>query len=79
VRESLLMATHFHMGWSLSREEKEEYVKNIISVLGLTKATNTIIGDARVRGVSGGERKRVNIGVELIQDPSVLFMDVRRP
>lgn len=28
-----------------------------------------------MRGVSGGERKRVNIGVELIADPAILFMD----
>lgn len=43
--------------------------------MGLTKATNTIIGDERARGVSGGERKRVAIGVELISNPSVLFLD----
>ena len=29
----------------------------------------------QVRGVSGGERKRVNIGVELIKDPNILFLD----
>ena len=43
--------------------------------LGLAKTVNTIIGDERARGVSGGERKRVSIGVELIANPSVLFLD----
>jgi ABC-type multidrug transport system ATPase subunit len=32
-------------------------------------------GNDSVRGVSGGERKRANIGVELISDPSILFLD----
>lgn len=36
---------------------------------------NTLIGSARQRGVSGGERKRVAIGKELISDPIILFLD----
>lgn len=42
--------------------------------LGLSKAVDTIIGDERTRGVSGGERKRVSVGVELISNPSVLLL-----
>jgi hypothetical protein len=38
-------------------------------------AQDTEIGNERVRGVSGGERKRTNLGVELISDPSVIFLD----
>jgi ABC-type multidrug transport system ATPase subunit len=34
-----------------------------------------MLGSARVRGVSGGEKKRANIGVELIKNPSILFLD----
>lgn len=37
--------------------------------------SGTLVGSAAVRGVSGGERKRVNIGVELIKNPSALFLD----
>jgi ABC-type multidrug transport system ATPase subunit len=43
--------------------------------LGLKKAANTKIGNVLVRGVSGGEKKRVNIGIELIKNPSALFLD----
>lgn len=39
------------------------------------KVRDTIIGDEKVRGVSGGERKRANIGMQLIVDPAVLFLD----
>ncbi|KAL6644844.1 hypothetical protein ACP70R_016452 [Stipagrostis hirtigluma subsp. patula] len=38
-------------------------------------AINTIIGDEGHRGVSGGERRRVSIGVDIIHDPIVLFLD----
>jgi ABC-type multidrug transport system ATPase subunit len=45
------------------------------SELGLNKVADTMLGSARVRGVSGGEKKRANIGVELIKNPSILFLD----
>jgi ATP-binding cassette subfamily G (WHITE) protein 2 len=50
-------------------------VDQIIHELGLKKVENTYIGNAFLRGVSGGERKRVNIGVELVTDPSLIFLD----
>ena len=51
------------------------FPSGIIQELGLKKAAATRIGDARHRGVSGGERKRTNIAVEMMQDPSLLFLD----
>jgi ABC-type multidrug transport system ATPase subunit len=41
----------------------------------LTKCQNTKIGGPLVKGVSGGERKRTSIGVELITDPYLVFLD----
>ena len=41
----------------------------------MAKAQDVIIGNERQRGVSGGEKKRVNVGVELISEPSILFLD----
>ena len=52
-----------------------QVVDDIITELGLAKAAGTFIGNAFVRGVSGGERKRCNIGVELLSNPSLLFLD----
>lgn len=48
---------------------------DVIAELALAKAADTFIGNEFVRGVSGGERKRCNIGVELLSNPSLLFMD----
>lgn len=43
--------------------------------LGLEDCQKTPIGSVEHRGVSGGQRKRVSIGMEMITDPSVLFLD----
>lgn len=63
------------MGMDVSLADKETLITNVMNELGLAKARNTIIGNERVRGVSGGERKRANIAVQLIFNPSVLFLD----
>lgn len=58
-----------------SNEEKIIRVKYLIKELGLSKCKDTRIGGAMIRGVSGGERKRTSIGVELLTNPSVVFLD----
>jgi ABC-type multidrug transport system ATPase subunit len=46
-----------------------------MALLQLDRCAGTIIGNAMQRGVSGGERKRVSIGVELLTNPALLFLD----
>lgn len=75
VREALTMAAILRLPGSLSDAERKARVDQVISVLKLEKASNVIVGDAQTRGVSGGERKRVAIGMELISDPRILFLD----
>ena len=41
----------------------------------MNKCANTKIGGPLIKGVSGGERKRCSIGVELITDPNLIFLD----
>ena len=50
-------------------------VDRILDELKLTKCQNTKIGGELMKGVSGGERKRASIGVELITNPSLIFLD----
>ena len=52
-----------------------EKVSEIITILGLDRCADTRVGNEVIRGISGGERKRVSIGIELITDPSLLFLD----
>lgn len=64
---------------SLKTNDTKENVKNrvdkILADLGLTKVSHTLIGDTIVRGLSGGEKKRVCIASELMLYPSVLILD----
>jgi len=49
-------------------------VDAVMEELGLSGAADTIVGVSGItRGISGGERKRLSIAVELLTDPSVLF------
>jgi ABC-type multidrug transport system ATPase subunit len=59
----------------LSEDEKMEKVNSLIKLLGLEKCKDTKVGNAMIRGISGGERKRTSIGVELLTNPSILFLD----
>ena len=58
-----------------SDEDKLKRVSEVIDDLGLNKAADTLIGGPTLKGVSGGERKRTSIGVELITNPSMIFLD----
>lgn len=57
------------------RAEKNKRVEVVISALGLEKCRDTVVGGPMLRGVSGGERKRVAVGHELLTNPSVLLLD----
>jgi ATP-binding cassette subfamily G (WHITE) protein 2 len=48
---------------ALSEEDKIKVVNSVIKNLGLEKCRDTYVGDARIRGVSGGEKKRTSIGL----------------
>lgn len=43
--------------------------------MGIESCANTKIGGSIIRGISGGERKRTSIGVELVTNPPILFLD----
>ena len=60
---------------NLSNKEAHEKAQKLIKELGLTKWQDTLVGNQLIRGMSGGEKKRTAIGVELITDPSVILLD----
>ncbi|XP_062170526.1 ABC transporter G family member 9 [Alnus glutinosa] len=75
VTETLVFTSLLRLPNSFTKEEKVEHAEAVITQLGLTKCKNSIIGGSFLRGVSGGERKRVSIGQEMLINPSLLFLD----
>lgn len=58
-----------------SKTEINSQVNNVIQTLNLSEAKDTLIGSPEKKGISGGQRKRVNLGQELLTEPSILFLD----
>ncbi|KAF3328958.1 ABC transporter G family member 7 [Carex littledalei] len=75
VRETLSLASELQLPNSLSPESKDKYINNLLFKLGLVNCADSIVGDAKVRGISGGEKKRLSLACELIASPSVIFAD----
>ncbi|KAK7348891.1 hypothetical protein VNO80_23640 [Phaseolus coccineus] len=77
VIETLGYAAMLKLPKSLTREEKMEQAEMIIGELGLSQCRNSRVGGGATffRGISGGERKRVNIGQEMLVNPSLLLLD----
>ncbi|XP_004497624.1 ABC transporter G family member 22-like isoform X1 [Cicer arietinum] len=75
VKETLTYAARLRLPNTLTKEQKEKRALDVIYELGLERCQDTMIGGSFVRGVSGGERKRVCIGNEIIINPSILFLD----
>jgi ABC-type multidrug transport system ATPase subunit len=73
VNEALTLAATLKMNFS--PQERSAKVVDMLTLLGLSGSENTIIGDSSMKGVSGGERKRVAVGMQLITDPGLLFLD----
>ncbi|XWS64378.1 hypothetical protein CRYUN_Cryun06bG0181100 [Craigia yunnanensis] len=75
VLETLTYAAFLKLPKELTGEEKIEQAELIIVELGLTRCRNNVVGGPLLRGVSGGERKRVSIGLEMLVNPSLLLLD----
>ncbi|XP_012936225.1 broad substrate specificity ATP-binding cassette transporter ABCG2 [Aplysia californica] len=75
IRENFAFSAALRLPQSVSQSERRERVEQVIKELGLVKCADTKVGNEFLRGVSGGERKRCNIGMELIISPPVLFLD----
>ena len=76
VREVLEHAAAVRLPGSWTRKQRKAHVNAVIATLGLTKCERLVIGDGgSKKAISGGQRKRVAIGIELIANPSVLILD----
>ncbi|CAN4100870.1 unnamed protein product [Withania somnifera] len=59
----------------LAKPEKVLVVERVIESLGLQQVRDSLVGTVEKRGISGGQRKRVNVGLEMVIEPSLLILD----
>ncbi|KAG0196351.1 hypothetical protein BGX28_010261, partial [Mortierella sp. GBA30] len=83
VRETLTYAAHLRLPRTMSKQKKLELVEFVLLELGLKDCADTQVGDpgggengsSGIRGISGGERRRVSAGVQLLTNPKMLLCD----
>jgi len=74
VRETIELAAKMQLS-GLKPSECHQAAEFLMTQMGLTKCADTIVGNEKSRGISGGEKKRLNIACELISAPSLVFAD----
>jgi ABC-type sugar transport system ATPase subunit len=75
VYENLLYNALLRLPRTHTKATKVKLLVQTMRALGITHISDSLVGDASRRGISGGQKKRVNIGMELVAMPAVIFMD----
>ncbi len=75
VEEALMMSARLRLPGHLSEAQLKERCHEMLELLGIEACAKTLIGSATVKGISGGERKRVALAMEMIPNPALLFLD----
>nr|XP_027190419.1 ABC transporter G family member 31 [Cicer arietinum] len=75
VEESLWFSASLRLQKEVSKEKKQEFVDQVMKLVELDSLRNAIVGMSGISGLSTEQRKRLTIAVELVANPSIIFMD----
>lgn len=75
VRETIMYSARLRLPDKMLWEEKQALVEGTIIEMGLQECGDTVIGNWHLRGISGGEKRRVSIALEILMRPRLLFLD----
>lgn len=75
VRETLHFAAALRLPVHMSKTEKRQRAEDVLLKLGLKDCANTLIGSHTLKGISGGEKRRVTIAVQILTEPRLLLLD----
>ncbi|CAE5962645.1 unnamed protein product [Arabidopsis arenosa] len=75
VRESLIFSAFLRLPKEVGKEEKMMFVDQVMELVELDSLRDSIVGLPGVTGLSTEQRKRLTIAVELVANPSIIFMD----
>lgn len=74
-REAIYFSAKLRLPKSTSEDHLRKLTDRMLDELGLTHCADTIVGGPLIKGISGGERKRTSVGVELVVRPAMIFLD----
>ncbi|KAG8064062.1 hypothetical protein GUJ93_ZPchr0004g38722 [Zizania palustris] len=75
VEENLWFSAKCRLSATASHRHKVLTVERVIDSLDLQGVRSSLVGTVEKRGISGGQRKRVNVGIEMVMEPSLLILD----
>ncbi|ONI03036.1 hypothetical protein PRUPE_6G234500 [Prunus persica] len=75
VEENLRFSARCRLSANMPKPDKVLVVERVIESLGLQSVRDSLVGTVEKRGISGGQRKRVNVGLEMVMEPSLLILD----
>ncbi|KAJ4959928.1 hypothetical protein NE237_019838 [Protea cynaroides] len=75
VRETISYSARLRLPDKMAWSDKRALVESTIIEMGLQDCADTVIGNWHLRGISGGERRRVSIALEILMRPRLLFLD----
>jgi len=74
-RESIKFSAKLRLPKTFTNDQLDELCIRMLEELGLTHCADTVIGGGLLKGISGGEKKRTSVGVELVVKPSLVYLD----
>lgn len=78
VRETLRYAAILRLPATMSRKSKIARAEEVMHMLGLDDCADSLVGGTLLKGISGGEKRRLSLAVEMINDPAVLIVGTYR-
>ncbi|KAG8647240.1 putative white-brown complex homolog protein 30 [Manihot esculenta] len=75
VEENLRFSARCRLPDDMPKADKVLVIERVIESLGLQAIRDSLVGTVEKRGISGGQRKRVNVGLEMVMEPSLLILD----
>ncbi|KAJ6299481.1 hypothetical protein OIU76_020446 [Salix suchowensis] len=75
VRETITYSANLRLPDTMTKEEIDDVVEGTISEMGLQDCSDRMVGNWHLRGISGGEKKRLSIAIEILTRPRLLFLD----
>ncbi|GAU20307.1 hypothetical protein TSUD_337880 [Trifolium subterraneum] len=75
VEENLRFSARCRLPADMPKPDKVLIVERVIESLGLQPVRDSLVGTVEKRGISGGQKKRVNVGLEMVMEPSLLILD----